>query len=93
MRFISRCGNDKFSNGGHDLQNDTAKRINLCKAFVLWRVEVNCRWCCGKDLLCASVIAMWLVLSRGCDDCSVLFVLMFLILFFSMFSVVSGLAH
>ena len=32
----------------------------------MWRVKVNCRWwCCGEDLLIASVISIWLVLLLG----------------------------
>ena len=85
--FFSRCGNDKFADGGHDL------RINLFKMSVLWRVEFKCRWCCGRDLLFASVIATWflfsfgfrIVLCRSC--CSFFFGIPLLV------SVVSGSAH
>ena len=47
------------------ISNGTTKRINMFQAFVLWRVEVNCRWCCGKELLFASVIAIWFVFPFG----------------------------
>ena len=45
------------------VSDGTTKRINLLKASVLWRVKVNCKWCCGKDLLTACVIAIWFVVS------------------------------
>ena len=41
----------------------STKRMNLFRAFVLWRVELDCRWCCGQDLLFASVIAICFVFS------------------------------
>ena len=49
MRFISRCGNDKFSDGGNGLR---------------WHNEAHqfSKGVCGKDLLASSVIAIWLVL-------------------------------
>ena len=37
-------------------------------------MEINCRWCCGKDLLFASVNSIWFVFSNGFSDCSVTFV-------------------
>ena len=75
MLFFSRCGNDKCSDGGHDLQMTRRSESILFKAFVLWRVEVNCRWSCGKGLLFASVNSIWFVFSNGFSDCSVPFVL------------------
>ena len=74
MLFFSRCGNDKFSDGGHDLHMTQRSESILFKAFVLWRVEVNCRWSCGKGLLFASVNSIWFVFSNGFSDCFVLFV-------------------
>ena len=73
------------------ISNGTTKRINMFQAFVLWRVEVNCRWCCGKELLFASVIAIWFVFSYGFSEWSVSFALLLAI--FSRVSIVSGPAH
>ena len=54
VMFVMRCslGVAKISALTVDMiSNGTTKRINLFKAFVLERVEVNCSWCCGKVLL------------------------------------------
>ena len=59
---------------------------------MLWRVEFNCRWCCGEELLFASVIAIWFVFSFGFSEWFVSFVLL-LAMYFSRVSIVSGPAH
>ena len=75
------------------ISKGTTYRIKLFEAFVLWRVEVNCRWCRGKELLFASVIAIWFVFSFGFSEWSVSFVLLLAMWVFSRVSSVSGPAH
>ena len=61
MLFFFRCVNDKFADGGHDLQMTRRSESTRSARLFFWRVEVYSRWCCGTDLLFASVIAICFV--------------------------------